>query len=79
MAGGAIRATALDFLEYRTGRRQIHAGAIVLLRNQHRQVTGVGERLHKFGRVSLVSILVAPVFIGIVPAQARDRIADFRV
>ncbi len=43
VAGGAVGAAALDFLEHRAGRAEIHAGAAVFLRYQYRQVARLGQ------------------------------------
>ena len=44
MAGGAIAAGALDFLEDRGGGRQRQAGAAIFLGDQRREIAGLGQR-----------------------------------
>src|SRR5256885_16900552 len=47
VAGGAVRAALLDFLENRRGRGEREARAAVFLRDQAREPARLGERAHE--------------------------------
>ena len=79
VAGGAIAAGALDFLEHRGCGRDAKPRAAVLLGNQDREPAGFGQRLHEFRRIAAFAIERAPVGAVELQAELADRIADFRV
>src|SRR5215207_9179074 len=79
MAGGAVAAGALHLLEDRGRGRKRQPRAAVFLRDQHREVAGLGERVHEFARVAVLAIELAPVFARELRAKPDHRLADLGV
>jgi hypothetical protein len=76
VGGGRIAAVGMAFLQDHPGRAQRQAGTAVLFGNQRGEITGLGHRLHEFARVGLAAIQVAPVWSGVVGADAPHAVAD---
>ena len=72
VAGAGIGATPVDFLEDDRRFVDAQAGAAVRLRDQGRQITGVGERFHERVGIGAGRIQFAPVAVGKVLAQIAD-------
>src|SRR5882762_399606 len=77
VAGGAVRAALLDFLENRGGRGELQARAAVLLGDEAGEPARLGERAHELGGVAPLAVGLAPVFHGEARAKLRHGIADF--
>ena len=79
VAGGAVAAGALDFLQDRGGRRDRQAGAAIFLRDQRREIAGRGDRFDECGGIGTGAIELAPIFAGKIGAQPAHAVADLAV
>ncbi len=77
VAGGAVRAALLDFLENRRGRGELQARATVLLGDEARQPARLGERSDEVRGIAPVAVGLAPVFHRKAGAEFRHGVADF--
>ena len=69
----ALRAAAVDLLEDDRRLGDAEPGPAVLLRNQRREVAGVGQRLNELPRIAAASVEVAPVLSGNVAHRLAHR------
>src|SRR5215212_5413583 len=79
VASGAVAAGALHLLEDRGGRRQRQPRVALYFQDQHREVAGLGERVHELAWVAVLAIELAPVFARELRAQPDHRLADLGV
>ncbi len=79
MAGGGVAACPMHFLQYRRAGGQGQTEAAEFFGDQGGKISVFCQRLHELGRVSLLAILLAPVFAGKPLAQFGDSVADFGV
>ena len=78
VAGPGIAARGVDLLQHRASGGNRQTRAAVFLRDKHRQVAGVGQRLDEGLRIFAVAVELAPVVARIVRAEPAHRLADFR-
>ena len=64
VAGAAVAAGAVDFLQHRRAAPQPQARAAVFLRDQHRQEPGLGQGGDKLGRILPLAIQRPPIGAG---------------
>ena len=72
MAGGRIAAVLMYRLHNLGRNTQRQSAATVFFRDQTGKQAGIGQCLHKLGRVFLMTVLIAPVFTGEVRRDTRD-------
>ena len=73
-----LGAGCMDFLQHRRRRRKPQARTAIVLGDQHRQETRLGQGLHELFRIGAFAILRAPVFARELGAEPAHRLADFR-
>lgn len=76
MAGGTIAAGCMDFLQNSCGNTKAEAAATVFLRNQHAEISGIGQRLDKVGGVGAFPVQTTPVFAGELRTQRAHGMAN---
>jgi hypothetical protein len=79
MAAAAIAACALDLLEDRGRGRQFQPGAAIFLGDQHREVTGLRQRIDESGWIGHLAVELAPIFAGELRAEFCNGFADIGV
>ena len=79
VAGAAVAARGVDFLEDRRGRADAEPAAAVALRDQRGQKTRVGERLHELLRVGARPVFLPPVLAGVARAERAHGLAQLAV
>jgi hypothetical protein len=76
MAGPAVAAAGVHFLEHRRGRGQAEAAAAVLLRDQHAQEACVRQRADEVRGVRALAIQLAPVLAREAGTDGADGVVD---
>src|SRR5665213_2790917 len=76
VAGGAVAAGGLDFLQDRASSANRQTAAAEFLRDQGCEIAGFGERADEFSRISSFAIERPPIFAGKLGAQSAHRRAD---
>src|SRR6202142_1476526 len=76
VAGRAIAAGGVHFLEDRGGRADAKAAAAEFLRDQRGEIAGFGQRRDKIGRIGAFAVERAPVFARELGAQRAHAFAD---
>ena len=79
MAAAAVAARALDLLQDRRRSGQLQAGAAIFLGDQHREIAGLGQRIHERLGISHLAIELAPILAGKLRAELGDGVADVGV
>ena len=79
MAGAAVAARRVDFLQDRRSRADAEPAAAVALRDQRGEEARVGERLHELLRVGARPVFLPPVLAGVARAERPDGLAQLAV
>ena len=79
VAGGAVAAGGVDFLQDGGGGADAKPAAAEFLRDQRGEIAGLRERGDEFGRIGAFAIERAPVVAGELGAQRAHALADIGV
>src|SRR3546814_9407008 len=77
VAGAAVAARPMDFLEHRGRGAKAEARSAIGFGDQHRQETSLGQRADELGRIDAVAVEPLPIFARKIGAKAAHRFADF--
>src|SRR5690348_551245 len=76
VAGGAVRAALVHFLEDRGCGADAEAAAAMLLRDEAAQEASLGQGLDEVARIAPLAVELAPILAGKAGAKRRHRLAD---
>src|SRR3546814_395845 len=79
MAGATVAAGPVDLLKHRRCRLQPESRTTIILRYEHREKTGLGERIHELPGIGALPVQPLPIFSREIGAEPADRLADLGI
>src|SRR6185312_8673775 len=79
VAAAAVAARALDLFQDRGRCREFQTRPAILLRDQHREIAGLRQRIDEGRWIGHLAVELAPIFAGELCAELYDLLADIGI